>query len=78
MELLLNHGAEANGIGRWHDLDNDIGGLLCIYFAVAYPDIFCLGEVERVLRISRRVCSLHHRKGVAAQCYSHLSRPREI
>lgn len=42
VELLLNHGAEPNGIGRWHCCQKEVGDLPCIYWAVKYPEIFGL------------------------------------
>ncbi|KAJ5365073.1 hypothetical protein N7517_007959 [Penicillium concentricum] len=42
VDLLLNHGAEPNGIGRWHYEEKEIGDLPCIYFAETYPEIFRL------------------------------------
>jgi FOG: Ankyrin repeat len=40
VELLLDHGAEPNGIGRWYDRSKDIGDLPCIYWALGHPEIF--------------------------------------
>lgn len=40
VELLLDHGAEPNGIGRWYDRSKDIGDLPCIYWALRHPEIF--------------------------------------
>ncbi|KAJ5400369.1 hypothetical protein N7465_010858 [Penicillium sp. CMV-2018d] len=39
-ELLLDHVAEPNGIGRWYDRSKDIGDLPCIYWALGHPEIF--------------------------------------
>lgn len=72
MELLLDHGAEPNGIGRWYDRSKDIGDLLCIYWALRYPEIirFLLDQgadllvpvVEASIQIDRslQIISISH------------------
>ncbi|KAJ5498476.1 hypothetical protein N7453_007527 [Penicillium expansum] len=65
VKLLLDHGAEPNGIGRWCDQNREIGDLPCIYWAVPYPEIFRLmldrgadllaPAVEAIIQINRSI-----------------------
>ncbi|CRL25165.1 Ankyrin repeat-containing domain [Penicillium camemberti] len=40
VELLLDHDAEPNGIGRWYEEGKGIGDIPCIYWALGYLEIF--------------------------------------
>jgi hypothetical protein len=42
VELLLNHGADPNGVARWYCTSDLIADVPCIYWAVPHSDIFRL------------------------------------
>lgn len=68
VELLLDHGAEPNGIGRWYEWSKGIGDLPCIYWALGYPKIFrflldrgadlSVPAVEAIIQIDRDIHGL--------------------